>query len=122
MWTSRFLVVITQGFFADQHHFDNPVYAYQTVSKSQPNLLENGNLNNGVTIKNNLSIKDDKNREWEKLGTFTFDDDVSSLGKLSVHTKECPFSSLLSHLVLVDRIFLTNSPFCKFSYGSFPEF
>ena len=69
--------------FSDQHHFDNPVYAYQSVSKSQPNLLENGNLNNGVTIKNNLSIKDDKNREWEKLGTFTFDDDASSLGKWS---------------------------------------
>lgn len=69
----------------DQHHFDNPVYAYQTVSKSQPNLLENGNLNNGVTIKNNLSIKDDKNREWEKLGTFTFDDDISSLGAVGGH-------------------------------------
>lgn len=69
----------------DQHHFDNPVYAYQSVSKSQPNLLENGNLNNGVTIKNNLSIKDDKNREWEKLGTFTFDDDASSLGAVGGH-------------------------------------
>ncbi|KAK7082186.1 hypothetical protein SK128_005384, partial [Halocaridina rubra] len=69
----------------DQHHFDNPVYAYQSVSKSQPNLLENGNLNNGVTIKNNLSIKDDKNRAWEKLGTFTFDDDASSLGAVGGH-------------------------------------
>lgn len=66
--------------FSDQHHFDNPVYAYQSVSKSQPNLLENGNLNNGVTIKNNLSLKDDTNREWEKLGTFTFHDDACSLG------------------------------------------
>lgn len=70
-------------FFSDQHHFDNPVYAYQCVSKSQPNLLENGNLNNGVTIKNNLSLKDDKNREWEKLGTFTFHDDACSLGNYS---------------------------------------
>lgn len=69
----------------DQHHFDNPVYAYQSVSKSQPNLLENGNLNNGVTIKNNLSIKDDKNREWEKLGTFTFHDDACSLGAVGGH-------------------------------------
>ncbi|XP_045583404.1 protein draper isoform X1 [Procambarus clarkii] len=70
---------------ADQHHFDNPVYAYQSVSKSQPNLLENGNLNNGVTIKNNLSLKDDKNREWEKLGTFTFHDDACSLGAVGGH-------------------------------------
>ncbi|KAK8752037.1 hypothetical protein OTU49_011757 [Cherax quadricarinatus] len=69
----------------DQHHFDNPVYAYQSVSKSQPNLLENGNLNNGVTIKNNLSLKDDKNREWEKLGTFTFHDDACSLGAVGGH-------------------------------------
>lgn len=70
---------------SDQHHFDNPVYAYQCVSKSQPNLLENGNLNNGVTIKNNLSLKDDKNREWEKLGTFTFHDDACSLGAVGGH-------------------------------------
>ncbi|MPC10679.1 hypothetical protein E2C01_003319 [Portunus trituberculatus] len=70
---------------SDQHHFDNPVYAYQSVSKSQPNLLENGNLNNGVTIKNNLSLKDDKNREWEKLGTFTFHDDACSLGAVGGH-------------------------------------
>lgn len=78
--------MIAQVAEIDQHHFDNPVYAYQSVSKSHPNLLENGNLNNGMTIKNNLSIKDDKNREWEKLGTFTFDDDgASSLGAVGGH-------------------------------------
>lgn len=77
------LVLMFVFFLSDQHHFDNPVYAYQCVSKSQPNLLENGNLNNGVTIKNNLSLKDDKNREWEKLGTFTFHDDACSLGNYS---------------------------------------
>ena len=33
-----------------------------------------------MTIKNNLSHKDAKNRHWEKLG-FSFDDDgTSSLG------------------------------------------
>ncbi|XP_047736157.1 protein draper isoform X3 [Hyalella azteca] len=78
----------------DQHHFDNPVYAYQPVSKSQPNLADNngqaggsgggagGSGANGAlnTIHNNLHHnhnKDTNNRHWDKLGSFTFDDDAS---------------------------------------------
>ena len=82
---------------ADKHHFDNPVYAYQPVSKSQPNLNENGVIGATSssstttagalnTIHNNLHHnhhhKDTNNRHWDKLGNFTFDDDgASSIGE-----------------------------------------
>ncbi|XP_076063535.1 uncharacterized protein LOC143038370 isoform X2 [Oratosquilla oratoria] len=71
---------------SDKHHFDNPVYAYQSVNKPTSPMVENGGLNNEVTIKNNLSIKGDKNREREKFGTFSFDDDgASSVGAVGGH-------------------------------------
>ena len=74
-------------FIADQHHFDNPVYAYQPVSKSQPNLNEKDSVNSSSssgglnTIHNNLHHnhhKDTNNRHWDKLGNFTFDEDATS--------------------------------------------
>lgn len=82
----------------DQHHFDNPVYAYQPVSKSQPNLNENGvatgvgNGGSGLnTIHNNLHHnhhKDTNNRHWDKLGNFTFDDEAaSSVGEACAATR-----------------------------------
>ena len=83
------MYLITENVSTDQHHFDNPVYAYQTVSKSQPNLLDNA-LNNGMTIRNNLHAKD-KNRHWEKMG-FTFDDESEqSLGRSHLMRSESPF-------------------------------
>ena len=74
------------------------------MSKSQPNLLDNGALNNGMTIKNNLSHKDAKNRHWEKLG-FSFDDDgTSSLGNIKSLGGECntiKYSFMLHCTVIV---------------------
>jgi hypothetical protein len=67
---------------ADRHHFDNPVYSYQTpASKGDDgtNLL----LNNVQKIRNNLGAsKNTTNLERQKLGAGCSedDDDISTKG------------------------------------------
>ena len=67
---------------ADRHHFDNPVYSYQTpASKGDDgtNLL----LNNVQKIRNNLGCsKNTTNLERQKLGAGCSEeeDDISTKG------------------------------------------
>ena len=67
---------------ADRHHFDNPVYSYQTPSSKGDdgaNLL----LNNVQKIRNNLGCsKNTTNLERQKLGAGCSedDDDISTKG------------------------------------------
>jgi hypothetical protein len=74
----------------DRHHFDNPVYSYQTpASKGDDgtNLLLN---NVPVKIRNDLGVsKNNTNLERQKLGTGCSedDDDISNKGTLTLFTQ-----------------------------------
>ena len=72
-WANFLLQTI---FVTDQHHFDNPVYAYQNISKSQPNLMEGG-----LTPRLNGGFKFSNYQAWDKKAEFTFDDDGNNLIK-----------------------------------------
>ncbi|CAG2063000.1 unnamed protein product, partial [Timema podura] len=65
----------------DRHHFDNPVYSYQTPVRSDDgaNLL----LNNVQKIRNDLGMKNNTNLERQKLGVpvgCEDDDNLSTKG------------------------------------------
>ena len=54
------------------------MYAYQPVSKSQPNLADGNQAQPHNVIHNNLHHNHTKDNQWDKLGNFTFDDGASS--------------------------------------------